>query len=190
MSARSPEPSQPKLKLHFGGSKSQATTANATTGVAVDDEALKRQQDLVKAGTNGLGVTVDGASSRPGPRNPFGGSHSGSGSTPIPTLAQMSRSASAASPPATVNGVKSEVQAGQSPALGAVELRRNSSASNEAAQSPHPTTLSMPPPSGVTPRLPSGSPHPPAHAITNHAPPSHVSTTAFDSRWRQPGKGQ
>ncbi|SLM40141.1 Bromodomain [Lasallia pustulata] len=155
MSARSPEPSQPKLKLHFGASKPQAPIANATAGVAVDDEALKRQQDLVKAGANGHGAAGDGASSRPGPRNPFGGSHSGSGSTPIPTLGQISRSASAASPPVTVNGVKSEVQAGQSPALGAVELRRNSSASNEAAQSPHPTTLGMPPPSSVTPRLPS-----------------------------------
>lgn len=190
MSARSPEPSQPKLKLHFGASKPQAPIANATAGVAVDDEALKRQQDLVKAGANGHGAAGDGASSRPGPRNPFGGSHSGSNSTPIPTLGQISRSASAASPPVTVNGVKSEVQAGQSPALGAVELRRNSSASNEAAQSPHPTTLSMPPPSSVTPRLPSGSPHPPTNMITTHAPPPHVPPIAFDSRWRQPGKGK
>ena len=189
MSARSPEPSQPKIKLHFGGSKPQASSANATTGVAVDDEALKRQQDLVKAGANGQGAATDGRSARPGPSNPFGGSHSASGSTPIPTLGQMSRSASAASPPATVNGVKSEIQAGQSPALGAVELRRGSSGSNEVMLSPHPATLSMPPPSSVTPRLPSGSPHPQMNAVTSHVSQPHVPNNAFDSRWRQPGKG-
>ena len=46
MPAKSPEPS--KITLKFGGQKSSSTPA-----MSVDSEALKRQQDLVRAGANG-----------------------------------------------------------------------------------------------------------------------------------------
>lgn len=46
MPARTPEP--PKITLKFGGQKA---TGPAT--MPVDSEALKRQQDLVRAGSNG-----------------------------------------------------------------------------------------------------------------------------------------
>ena len=46
MPAKSPEPS--KITLKFGGQKSTGTPA-----MSVDNEALKRQQDLVRAGANG-----------------------------------------------------------------------------------------------------------------------------------------
>ena len=46
MPAKTPEP--PKITLRFGGQRQQGPS-----GVSVDSEALKRQQDLVNAGANG-----------------------------------------------------------------------------------------------------------------------------------------
>jgi len=46
MPAKTPEP--PKITLRFGGQRPQGPS-----GVSVDSEALKRQQDLVNAGANG-----------------------------------------------------------------------------------------------------------------------------------------
>ena len=189
MSAKSPEP-PPKITLRFG---QKASSDAVTTGVAVDNQALKRQQDLVKAGVNGQSSTTGAVSSTTsGLRNPFGGSHAGSGSTPVPTLnqiAQERRSSSAASPPSSSNGIKHETQPGQSPALAAVEPRRDSNASKEALPSPHLPASTMPPPASVTPRLPSGSPHPQTIASSNHVPHSHNLSNPLDSRWRLPGKG-
>ena len=48
MPAKSPEP--PRITLRFGGQRQQGSS-----GVSVDSEALKRQQDLVNAGANGRG---------------------------------------------------------------------------------------------------------------------------------------
>ena len=47
MGGKSPEP-PPKITLKFGNPK-----PSSSTGVSVDSEALKRQQDLVRAGVNG-----------------------------------------------------------------------------------------------------------------------------------------
>ena len=52
MPVKSPEPS--KITLKFGGQKGGATPA-----MSVDNEALKRQQELVRAGANGH-ATVTG----------------------------------------------------------------------------------------------------------------------------------
>lgn len=192
--AKSPEPTQPKITLRVGGQKSSpALTPSNSARVTVDNEALQRQKDLVKAGANGQGTsTADDVPPRPGSRNPFGASQSGSGSTPVPTLAHpsldMNRSGSAASPSPSAIGVKSEVQLGQSPALGAVQVRRSSNGSNEAIQSPHLAASTMPPPSSLTPHLPSGSPHPQTQSHANYTA-HHATTNAFDSKWRQPGKG-
>ena len=187
MSAKSPEPA-PKIKLRFG----QKAAPDETSGIAVDNDALKRQQNLVKAGANGQETTTaNGSSSRTPSRNPLGDSTSGSTSTPILTLNQNSqdrRSGSAGSPPAA-NGVKNEGSTGQSPALAAVQLRQGSNASNEVTQSPHVVAISMPPPPSVTPRLPSGSPHPQAATPSHHATNNQSLSNPLDSRWRQPGKG-
>lgn len=181
LSAKSPEPA-PKITLRFG------QKSNGSTGVAIDSDALKRQQDLVKAGTNGQGAVTTNGTPHPGPRNPFGSSHSGSGAAPIPTLHRLSqeraRSSSAENPASSMNGVKSE-GTGKSPALSAVQLNRYL---DEARQSPNAAASTMPPPSSVTPRLPSGSPHPQATTMNTHN--SNIHAMPFDPRWRQPGKGE
>ena len=46
MPAKSPEP--PKITLKFGGQK-----ATGSASMSVDNESLKRQQELVRAGANG-----------------------------------------------------------------------------------------------------------------------------------------
>ena len=183
LSAKSPEPT-PKITLRFG------QKSNGSAGVAIDSEALKRQQDLVKAGTNGQGSATIHETPRPGPRNPFGSSHSGSAAAPIPTLQRLSqeraRSSSAEHPATSMNGVKSEGP-GKSPALSAVQLNRDLDVSSEARQSPSAAASIMPPPSSVTPRLPSGSPHP--QSVTTNSYNSSAHSAALDPRWRQPGKG-
>lgn len=162
LSARSPE-TNPKITLRFGGQKAGA-------GVSVDSEALKRQQDLVKAGVNGQGgISVNGI-----PRS--GPSDSGAG-LPKSLSQESTRSASAERLIQVSNGIKNEVPLRQSPALSAIQPSRDLS---ESVQSPHNSLLNMPPPSSVTPRLPSSSPHP----STAPPPPS------VDSRLRQPGKGE
>ena len=184
MPAKTPEP-QPKITIRFG-----QKTGEGANGVSVDSEALKRQQDLVKAGANGQSAANGNqTNARPSPRNPFGGSQSSSG--PLPNLGQDGRSISAISPP-VVNGVKAEVQPGQSPALTAVQTVRDSHGPNGVLLSPHLVAPNMPPPSSVTPRLASGSPRPQTQTNVpqHHAPPQiQHQTNPLDTRWRQPGKG-
>ena len=186
MSARSPE-TNPKITLRFGGQKSAGSA-----GVSVDSESLKRQQDLVKAGTNGQGAATSEGTPRLGALNPFGGSPSSLGLPNIPSVHAASqdstRSASAERPTSSTNGVKNELPPRQSPALGAVQLNRELSGSSEPA--PNPVVSSMPPPSSVTPRLASHSPHPPAAGNNSHGWNAQPSATPFDSRWRPAGKGE
>lgn len=162
LSARSPE-TNPKITLRFGGQKSG-------TGVSVDSEALKRQQDLVKAGVNGQGaINVNGI--------PRAGLISSGPGLPNSVSHESTRSASAERPTHASNGIKNEVPLRQSPALSAIQPSRDLS---ESVQNLHSSLSNMPPPSSVTPRPPSNSPHPP----TAPPPPS------VDSRLRQPGKGE
>ncbi|MCJ1468954.1 hypothetical protein MMC07_007584 [Pseudocyphellaria aurata] len=183
MSAKTPE-TNPKITLRFGGQK-----AGGSAGVSVDSEALKRQQDLVKAGANGQGTAASDPTPRSGTLNPFGGSPSALGSTKIPSLPTASqdstRSASAERPTSSTNGVKNELAPGQSPALGAVQLNRELSRSSDP---PNLAVSSMPPPSSVTSRIASNSPHPPTAANHLHGWNAQPSVTSFDSRWRQAGK--
>lgn len=188
MSARSPD-TNPKITLRFGGQK-----AGSSAGVSVDSEALKRQQDLVKAGANGQGAAAGDGTTRSGVLNPFGGPPSSQGLAKIPPLHTASqdsdRSASAERPTSSTNGVKNELPPGQSPALGAVQLNRELSKSSEPTHSPNHAVSSMPPPSSVTPRLASNSPHPPTAANNLHGWNAQPSATSFDSRWRPAGKGE
>lgn len=165
MPAKSPEPS--KITLKFGGQK-----ASGAAAMSIDSEALKRQQDLVRAGSNGQ---------RPGSGNvmPSYGfpvcSHDGIGA---PTL-QRDGSDHA------TNGLKAEAINGLSPALDAIQIN----GTNEGRQSPSTANLHMLPPMNLPGRPHSGSPHP--QALTNGAgPTSHVTATPFNSRFRQPGKGK
>ena len=89
MGGKSPEP-PPKITLKFGSSKS-----NSQAGVSVDNESLKRQQDLVKAGINGQGQAMSTTS--------FDRQESGSDS-------------------GAINGVKHEASHGHSPAFSASQM--------------------------------------------------------------------
>ena len=91
---------------------------------------------------------------------------------------------------AAVNGVKREVPMSQSPSLGAVQLNSDVARSIEARPSPGVAVSAMPPPSRITPRIPSGSPHPQTLGLSSHVSNHHPSANAFDARWRQPGKGE
>lgn len=188
MSARSPE-TNPKITLRFGGQK-----AGGSAGVSVDSDALKRQQDLVKAGANGQAAATGDPTPRSGTLNPFGGSPSALGLTKVPSLHTASqdstRSASDERPTSSANGVKNELPPGQSPALGAVQLNRELSRSSDPTHSPKLAVSSMPPPSSVTSRKASNSPHPPTAANNLHGWNAQPSATSFDSRWRQAGKGE
>lgn len=165
MPAKSPEPS--KITLKFGGQKPSGPVA-----MSVDNEALKRQQDLVRAGANGhTGTTL----SQPHKTSP--GLHSVSGPARLP----QERSGSTEHP---MNGLKVEATHGQSPALSVIQMN----GANEARQSPSAANLHMPPPMNLSSRLPSGSPHP--QSLANVAgPTSHTVATPFNTRFRQPDKG-
>ena len=188
MGAKSPDLA-PKIKLRFG----QKAVHDEGSGVTVDNDALKRQQDLVKAGANGHGILAsDEKPAQPSTRTPFRGTSHTPNATTTNAASQLlkgRRSDSAGSPPMATNGVKNENAAERSPALAAV--RPVSSGSHETKPAPGPGTpalgsISMPPPANVTPRPPSGSPHPQTAAA--HGYTQHISNP-LDSRWRQPGKG-
>ncbi|KAL8732646.1 MAG: hypothetical protein Q9166_002621 [cf. Caloplaca sp. 2 TL-2023] len=177
MPAKSPEP--PKITLKFGSSKQ-----SAAAGVSVDNEALKRQQDLVNAGMSGQ------ASIRASPRVPFGGLQNVPITNGVPALPRASqertRSGSAEKP--MVNGVKAEASMAQSPALASVQMSANRSGSLDAPQSPNPSL--MPPPASIAPRLPSGSPYPQSYATNHYSSGGYSSTSQLESSRRQSDKGR
>lgn len=177
MPAKTPEP--PKITLKFGSSK-----PSGTAGVSVDNEALRRQQDLVNAGMNGQ------ASIRPNQKKPTGASQEVPTTNGVPTLPRVSqertRSGSAEKP--AVNGVKTETSIGQSPALAAVQMSTDRSGSLDARQSPS-ASMMPPPPANLATRLASGSPHPQSYTTNHYFSTGYSSTSHFDSTRRQPGKG-
>ncbi|KAL8932404.1 MAG: hypothetical protein Q9216_006853 [Gyalolechia sp. 2 TL-2023] len=175
MPAKSPEP--PKITLKFGGSK-----PSVAAGVSVDNEALKRQQDLVNAGMNGQ------APIRANPRNPPEGLQNVPTANGVPShgrISQERRSGSGDKP--AINGVKTETSVGQSPAPGAGMLSADRGDSLDTRQSPNPAMM-PPPPSMLAPRLPSGSPHPQSYSTNLYGSTGYSSTTQFDSTRRQSGK--
>ncbi|KAL8977934.1 MAG: hypothetical protein Q9205_006366 [Flavoplaca limonia] len=176
MPAKTPEP--PKITLKFGTSKPAGAS-----GVSVDSEALRRQQDLVNAGMNGQ------ASTRAGPRVQAGGPQilpAANGVHSLPRPSQERTSGSSADRP-TVNGLKTEPSMGQSPGVVAAQLSANRSGSQDARQSPNPS--SMPPPSAtLAPRLPSGSPHPYSYATNHYSSSGYSSASQYESSRRQSGK--
>ena len=187
MPARSPEP--PKLKLRFGGQKS-----SGTAGVSIDNEALKRQQEVVRSGANPREAPIRGGTPQFGARNPFGRSPSASGMAQISSLhpgsLAVTKSVSAEHSAAGPNGIKNEVPFGQPPAAGAVKLSRETNDSNESIRSPLPAASTMPPPMGTTPRLASYSPHLPSATSNGQGWNAQPSGSAHDSRGKQPSRGK
>lgn len=181
------------LKLKFNTSNASPGVASPaatpvperqTPGVIVHNEALARQQKMVAVGMNG-GQAPAMPGAQTGPRNPFGsGSRSGSASTPIPALNSR---ASAGSPPMHANGVKNEIQPGQSPALNAI--RPNSSTAGLAP---------MHPPNGLTPQPSSVSPHPqlqpslyPTSSNYHYQPPQYHPPNGFvETKARPTGQSE
>lgn len=175
MPAKSPDP--PKITLKFGSSK-----PSTTAGVSVDNEALKRQQDLVNAGMNGQ------ASIRASPKNLPGGPQNVpvvNGISSLSRTSQERRSGSGDKP--TINGVKTETSIGQSPALGSASLNADRINSLDARQSPNPAMM-PPPPAMLAPRFPSGSPHPQSYSANHYPSTGYSSTSQFDSSRRRSGK--
>ena len=198
------EPPQPKVKLKMSAPPSAdqsskvlrlgTTKPGNTSGVAVDSEALKRQQQLVNAGASMTGVSSWTNALFPS-LHPFSflvrcGSltHTLDSGTGHNRMSQERGSNSSADRPSSaLNGIKSEAGLSQSPHLGAATLNGDGNRSNEGHPSPAPGGPSMPPPSsnslGSTSQTP--RPFPKNFNPYNSAP----SVTAHDSRWRQSGKG-
>lgn len=174
MPVKSPEP--PKITLKFGGQK-----AAGPASISVDNESLKRQQELVRAGANGYAPGKGNTTTLPGKVSKL--SYSRSGSVSNSALGRQSHERSESSEH-TMNGMKTEAVPSQSPALNAIP-----NGTSETRQSPSASNLQMPPPVQGSSRLPSGSPHPQA-APNAVAPASQASSTPFNSRLRQPGKGE
>ena len=174
MPAKSPEP--PKITLKFGGQK-----ATGSASMSVDSEALKRQQELVRAGANGYAPGKGNTISIP--RNICRLLHSRSGSIANPASSRLPQERSR-SAEQSMSGMKTETTHSQSPALNAIP-----NGTSEARQSPSASTTQMPPPVHLSSRMPSSSPHPQA-APNGVASTSQNPTTPFNSRLRQPGKGK
>lgn len=164
---KTPEPPSQRLTLRLPGQKLDNTSKDEKTqpGMTVDSEALKRQQELVRAGSNGKEFDVRSTPLTRSLRRTTGSPKLGVGKFQIP---QENRGSNSAISPArsTTAAVKSETQATVSPKLAAVRSREDSQ------ESVHPTAgpAAVPPstgpsvslPLGLTPSNVSGSP---AHHI-------------------------
>jgi hypothetical protein len=130
------------------------------------------------------GAAVNGA----GRRNPFGGSTSVAATSPSLDQLEKARSmSSSVASPTTSNAgpVKSEEVARNSPALTAGQ---GFGAPSQAFSTPGLNESGMPPPSA-----PGNSNNytPSGYAQSfNHQSQYHAPNPAFESKWRQPGKGQ
>jgi len=199
--AKTPEPSSQRLTLRLPGQKPDTVPREerGQPGVTVDSEALRRQQELVRAGSNGQDLHA--RSTPPTTRNlrkPPGSPRSSSGKGQVSQEHQRSSSATSLARSSTA-AVKSEAQAVPSPGSAAVISRedsqdsaRHTGGSPGAAASPIPPAAGseMPRPPSATPRQSSGSPWPPSNPVSH---PVHAfslqNVSPLDSLMRQPGKG-
>lgn len=163
-----------KITLKFGSQK-----AGGSAGLSVDNEALRRQQDLVKAGVNGQSHNSATGAARSTTHNPFGGTGSTSSSQDRPVSGSGEHGV-------TVNGIKREVSYGHSPALGADQPN----GLEDNRQTPNAASSVMPPPMHLTPRFPSGSPHPQVLGTHGLFSNTHQPVSPLDSRFRPPGKSE
>ena len=153
------------------------SSASGTPGVGIDDGALKRQQQHVQAGVNGhTSVAADGSRS---PVKPA--------ATLIPAPNISAGSAQSAPPSQSPDLGPSAVKHENGP----VSTSRASSSSTEPPRmnGTHPTTAgsSMPPPNVNSGTTVNGTHAPLAPPPQPYVPPPPP-VTAFDSKFRQPGK--
>ncbi|KAI9850245.1 MAG: hypothetical protein M1838_005971 [Thelocarpon superellum] len=183
---KSPDLPPQKIMLRVGGAAAKqaspektpaSATAIGTPPVAVDVDALQRQQQHVQAGVNGAGRVGSSASSASG---------SVLAVAPTQPAPSSSQGASIASPALSATAVKNEATPARSPSLGAT--RADAAQANPASRSPSLAASTMLPPSSTSAAVVAGPAAPPA--VANHAPPNvpHPPTTGVDLRWRQPGK--
>lgn len=177
MPAKEPDP--PKITLKFGTQK-----INGSTGVSVDGEALKRQQELVNAGANGQ---ISASNSRNHVGNAGAGATAAAAAAPSLQGSSQERTRSSSTEYPAVNGIKTEASQLQSPALGTVQMSAERSGSAETRQSPGITL--MPPPANVTPRIASGSPRPQSATMHSHGFHSYSMAYNANSARRPAGKG-
>ncbi|KAF2202868.1 Bromodomain-containing protein [Delitschia confertaspora ATCC 74209] len=172
-------PKQPSIKLRLGhrttspalnsDPNTPSARKSATPGVIIDNEALQRQQRHIQDSINGARQPSAGPSQTPMTgRNPFTGPKS-----------SVPPSNHAASPPA-VNGVKSDPQSMQSPALSSIRPASTSSDAHIQRMSVAVGTPSaaMPPPPVISrpasgSPLPNGTTIPQAGIYHQHPPPNY-----------------
>lgn len=183
-----------KIMLRMSNAASKANSSSPDTalngGVAIDKEALQRQQQHVQAGINGR--SEDNA--LPNALGLSNASYSESQSVTASTSGPQyphAISNSATSPPRGGVAFKRETSSHKSPSLGAVGPSRStpgSFGSDQHLRALDDAALMPPPPRGITPRRVNGSsPHPP-HAGTQVRNPQQPATP-FETRLRAPGKG-
>ena len=157
-------PETPKLTLKFGGQKQ-----DSAVGGSVDAEALTRQQNHVRAATNGQRLDAESRSKD-------------NSQTPVPKTTQVNQPAqekpkeSIGQPNGLSNGMKREISHGNSPAPGASQP--NGIADTTMQATAPPASLS----NGVT----TASPH---SGMNGHVQTPPASSTPINNRFRQNGKG-
>lgn len=196
--SKTPESSSQRLTLRLPGQRPSAALIEDSPqpGVSVDNEALKREQELVRAGSNGQ---EDHTRTTP----PVTRSLRKSAASPISNsekgAASIQRGVSASSSSrSTVATFDNETQALPSASLGLVSSRESSHESvNPASTSPNRTPVSsamgtaIPPPAidisgdqSTSPWLPSN----PAGQVVDAHSVLHISP--LDSIVRPPGQGR
>ena len=168
------EPIQPKVKLTMKAAQEPpkitlkfGQRSGTTTGVSVDQEALARQQNLVRGAAHGQGAN---GATQPPARNHLSGS--------LPPGRGSQERSSAGATEQGVNGIKREASHGHSPALGKMQLNGVGG----------PGSLAMPPPLNQTPQLSYGSPHPVTANGTAYSVTSHSSVSKNPMHVRADGK--
>ena len=150
----------PKLKI------SLKPPSSSSAGVSVDNEALRRQQDLVRAGSSKTPLSAS---------NPVGNPNNVSNPTKVES--QSTPSVSAASPAPQTSTVKVEPKRVSSPMPGSVTVASQPGTLGHSSTPIPSNVVTMPPPKMPTPQPYSRPAIPPA-------------TSALDSKFRKPGKGK
>ena len=156
----------PKITLKFGNQR-----PSGAAGVTVDQEALGRQQTLVRAAANGQGANaVSQSTTRSQLPTP--------GSAAIGRASQDRLSNGPGEHSAHVNGIKREGSHARSPALGKI-------LPNGFGETGVPA---MPPPINQAAQHVAGSPHPAAVNGNAYGAPMHNPAMSTNSHKRQAGK--
>lgn len=182
-----PDPALPKIKLKLGSASAPEPAPAPKITLKMGGKASPADTPAPQLnGTNG-NATIAAR------RNPFGSASSAA--VPTPSLDHLDRarsmSGSAASPtPSTSAVVKNEDGARASPAipLSAGHSQSGFRASSQTVSTPNIT--GMPPPSSTTPGLHNTYSSSGYAQSFNHQSQYKAQNPAFESKWRQAGKGR